>query len=106
MYQHPLFSAFEPQKEGSELRDIGIKMVMARLGPSMVSDLIRMIEALRQRQQQGIGGGEAAIAAATAGWGQSASSIQAKDPKFLEYLTTLQQAFMKEFASGPSSSKR
>jgi hypothetical protein len=68
-------------------------MTLARLGAARLSEVMRMTEVLRGKQQ-GVDGG----AAAAAGWGASSGGAAAKDAAYGAFLASLQEKLLREYS--------
>jgi hypothetical protein len=91
-----------------KLIDVGTKMVVARLGTSLVMELMRLIETMRARIAQGAAGGLGAGAVDPTSWGGAGllpGGISANDPQYVSFLTTVQATFMKEYTAGSMKRK-
>jgi hypothetical protein len=83
---HPLWAALG--KEG-EVMKIASKMVVSRLGISLVSEILRMVESLRKRQE---GGKSSSI---EGGWGSADTS---SDPRYIAFLEEFQKVLLADYS--------
>ncbi len=94
--KHPLMVLMAtPGETDSRMVDVGVKMVVTRLGTSPVMELMRMLESVRARNS-----GDPSAGVNNSGWGGSVALPVSTDPQLFAFLTTIQTAFMKEYAAG------
>lgn len=94
--KHPLMLLIAPGDADNKMVDVGVKMVVSRLGTSPVMELMRMLEFVRARNM----GDPSASGVNNSGWGGSVTLPVSTDPQLLAFITTIQTAFMKEYAAG------
>lgn len=71
-------------------------MTMVRLGANRLSEVMRMIEVLRGKQQMSAGGEQSGWGAVT---GPMSGGAVAKDPQYGTFLGQLQERLLKEYSA-------
>ena len=93
---------------GDAVVEVGVRMTLARLGASRLSEVVRMTEILRGKQQQqqqqqqqavGVGGG-GGISGGPQGWGAAmpGSAAVRSEPAYGDFLASLQDKLLKAYS--------
>lgn len=107
MYKHPLLVRLQSKDQSRDIREVGLKISIAKLGSSFTMDLIRVLDGSRQRYLESSSPTAAAAAAAVtssqASWGtpmlsvQPSSSIELQE--ILAFIQFMQSFLLRDFTS-------
>lgn len=113
-FQHPLMKALQAKDSSRDITEVGLVYLLRQdRGLEYVMEVIRMLDALRQRSMSGSGGVNPSAGSnmPSSGWGGAAASSNVAIEAFAQqnqeakegmtaFLTKLQSYLLKEFAAG------
>jgi len=97
MYKHPLLVRLQSKDQSRDIREVGLKISIAKLGSSFTMDLIRVLDGSRQRYLESASPTTAAaVTSSQASWGTPMLSVQPSSSTELQEILTFIQ-FMQSF---------
>lgn len=107
MYKHPLLVRLQSKDQSRDIREVGLKISIAKLGSSFTMDLIRVLDGSRQRYLESSSPTAAAAAAAVtssqASWGTPMLSVQPSSStelqEILAFIQFMQSFLLRDFTS-------
>lgn len=108
MYKHPLLVRLQSKDQSRDIREIGLKISIAKLGSSFTMDLIRVLDGSRQRYIESSSPTATAAAAVTssqASWGTPMSMLSVQPSsstelqEILAFIQFMQSFLLSDFTS-------
>lgn len=104
MYKHPLLVRLQSKDQSRDIREVGLKISIAKLGSSFTMDLIRVLDGSRQRYLESASPtAAAAVTSSQASWGTPMLSVQPSSStelqEILAFIQFMQSFLLRDFTS-------
>lgn len=108
MYKHPLLVRLQSKDQSRDIREVGLKISIVKLGSSFTMDLIRVLDGSRQRYLESssptaAAAASAAVTSSQASWGTPMLSVQPSSStelqEILAFIQFMQSFLLRDFTS-------